>query len=135
MKHVLRRTSSQANLAYMRDYDELLTLLIELRKSGGDTQASIAPKLGVGASTVGNWESKRAKVPFNTSVAWMRLYGHEFRVVPRALGSALFGEGNDEAASALARVAGVLATLDESALLDVEAIAVRLAPKDARKRA
>lgn len=74
-------------------------------------------------------------MPFDTAVAWMDLYGHEVRAMPSALGAVLFGERNDDAAATLIRVANLLATLDESALLDVEAIAVRLAPRDARKRA
>lgn len=116
----------------METYDELLARLVSLREKAGYTQKDVARICGVVQGTVGNWESKRSRVPWNHALHLLDHYGESLVIVSRGEAIAIEAHGvlremEDDARVVAARVVRQLGGLDEDALLDVLAIVERLA--------
>lgn len=140
---LLARRCETCSGLHMPNYDDILDLLIRLRRDAGDSQEAIAERLGVHQVTVSGWERKRTKIPIDAACEWAEAYGHRLDVFPEAgaRGEAVHSlvvagtSLDDEQLAALQAIAKGLPNVSKVTMLTLVALVESLEAKAVSKRA
>ncbi len=122
----------------MQKYSQLLERLISERKARKIQQKDIAVMLNTVPATVSNWEHLRARIPWDHALTLLHHYGLSLEIVGRknaraVKASDMVSQIDDDALAAVVMdILGHCVNLDESTLLDIEAIAARFATMETR---